>query len=137
MKSLSEKVRISILQKFQQNSSGSIRTIAKELNLSKTTVYSTIKRFGENHTFKDLPGRGRKVGSYNKKKDKDVMSSILKNRSMSVRDIGKKLILQSLRYKISSTVMVLNLIKSNTRLKDRLLNSNVPKPVLENFTIIF
>lgn len=90
MKPLSEEVRVLILQKFQRNSCCSIRMIAKELKIPLTTVYDTIKRFGENHTFKDLPGRGRKRGSFNKTKDKTVKGAILKNRALSVRDIAKK-----------------------------------------------
>lgn len=60
------------------------------MKIPPATVYDTIIRYGETNSFKDKPGRGRKVGSYNKKIDKSVTTTLVKNKSMSVRDIAKK-----------------------------------------------
>ena len=90
MKPLSEDVRKHILHNWHNEKGVSIRNLAKRLKLPPTTVYDTIKHFADHYSFKDLPGRGRKIGSYDKKVDKTMRTIISKHRSISVHYIARK-----------------------------------------------
>lgn len=72
MKGLSDKKRLLIVTKYCKGSGMSMRKIAAEEAVSLKAVYNTIKRFGMNHTLKDLPGRGRKRGPLRPNLDKKI-----------------------------------------------------------------
>lgn len=67
-----------------------MRKIAEKEGVSLKAVYSTIKRFGMNHTFKDLPGRGRKRGPLHPNLDKKICEQFARNKGISIRDCAKK-----------------------------------------------
>ena len=83
---LTEETRKLILDKWCREKGISYRMIAKHCGVSHQAVSSTINRFGDHHTIKELPGRGRKVGSYDKKVDKKVTTMFdKKNHCHSVK----------------------------------------------------
>ena len=79
MKGLSAKQRFSIVTKYSEGSGMTMRKIAEMEGVSLKTVYSTIKRLGMNHTFKDLPGRGRKRGPLHHNLDKKTCGQFARN----------------------------------------------------------
>ena len=67
-----------------------MRKLAKRFGIHHASVNTIINKFGEHYSLDELLGRGRNPGSSNTKLDQKVVSLIMKNKSMSIRDLTKK-----------------------------------------------
>lgn len=90
MENQRETVRIKIVHEWKKNPQVSYSIIAKICNTSKSNVCKTLLRFKEHNTTKSRPKTGRPKGPSNTKLEKNILKTMKKNRSMSVRDIAKK-----------------------------------------------
>jgi len=82
--------REKILHVFTKNPTWSHSKIAAEAGVHKNTAQQVIKRFRESGTIDRKPGSGRKVGSGDKIRERQIVSAIKQNPCLSLRDLGRK-----------------------------------------------
>lgn len=90
MARINEEKRKLIVQTWCRNKDISLRQLAKMHNVSPNGAKKVIIKFGEHNTLQDLPGRGRKKGAANPKLEKKIVELFSKNKSISVRDVARK-----------------------------------------------
>lgn len=83
-------IRNLVIDKWRQNTSRSQHLIAKELKMPRSTVNSIIKRFNDSLTTARKKKESNFEGPYKPNLDSKIIQTIKANRSMSIRDIGKK-----------------------------------------------
>lgn len=91
MPTISIEVRKQIIENYFKEKNITLRDIAKQYNVSKDSVQKIIKKFREHNTLENMPGRGRKKGCMDPKLDGKIVSEFRKKRSISTRDLAKKL----------------------------------------------
>lgn len=82
--------RKKIIDKWLENPQRPYHLMAKELKTTPTTVKSVLDRYFETLSISRKRKSGGKQGAHNKKLDQVVITTIMENRSMSVRDVAKK-----------------------------------------------
>lgn len=90
MSRIEKEVKKKVLDTWLSEKGITMRKLAKRFGIHHASVKTIINKFGEHYTLDELPGRGRKPGSSNPKLDRKVVSLIMKNKSMSIRDLAKK-----------------------------------------------
>lgn len=90
MRGLTSEKRQSIISKWCTDKDITYRKLAKDEGVSVHAVQNTIKRFGENYTLNDLPGRGRKPGPSRPKLDEKICKLFASKKGLSVRDCANK-----------------------------------------------
>lgn len=90
MARIDEEKRKLIVQTWCTQKGISLRQLAKMYNVSPNGAKKVIIKFGEHYTLQDLPGRGRKKGAANSKLEKKIVELLEKNKSISIRDVAKK-----------------------------------------------
>ena len=90
MISKQEETRKKILQKYMENQQRPLKLIAKDVGVHPKTVSRAIKQFFDIRAIERKTGSGKKSGPHDKKLEKKVVSTILKHRGMSVRDMAAK-----------------------------------------------
>jgi hypothetical protein len=83
-------IRQKIIDKWLQNPSLSHKSIAKEFKMKRYSVSRIIKRFFELQTVERKKKENSFKGARNSNLDSTIVRTIKANRSMSVRDVGKK-----------------------------------------------
>lgn len=89
MPRISAETRKAILLKWCKEKI-TLRKLAKSVNCSKSAVYQIIKKFGEHNTIDDLPKSRRRKGPVCKKTEESVVKYLNSGKSLSVREIAKK-----------------------------------------------
>lgn len=90
MARIEEEVRKKIVHTYCAEKNISYRQLAKRYKVSVNAVKNIIVKYGDTCSIKDLPKSGRKKGAKDVKVEKNVLTLIDKNKSMSVRDLAKK-----------------------------------------------
>jgi len=90
MPRISHEKRKLIVQTWCTMKGISLRQLAKMYKVSVNGAKKIIIKFGEHHTLQDMPGRGRKKGAANLKSEAKIVKLLTNNKSISVRDVAKK-----------------------------------------------
>lgn len=79
-----------IIDKWHENTSATIKSIAKTLNMPKSTVQNVIARYKKTHSTSRKEGSGRKVGPIDPQLAKSIVKAFKTNPSRSVRFLANK-----------------------------------------------